>query len=50
MRLFGSERVAKVMDKLGLEDGEVIQHSMMTKSIEKSNKKKVERKIILGIT
>tara|TARA_B100001996_G_scaffold382933_1_gene376393 strand:- start:55 stop:3417 length:3363 start_codon:yes stop_codon:yes gene_type:complete len=39
MRLFGSERVAKVMDKLGLEDGEVIQHSMMTKSIERAQKK-----------
>ena len=39
MRLFGSERVAKVMDKMGLEDGEVIQHSMMTKSIERAQKK-----------
>ncbi|GGG49231.1 protein translocase subunit SecA [Croceivirga lutea] len=39
MRLFGSERVAKIMDKMGLEDGEVIQHSMMTKSIERAQKK-----------
>ena len=39
MRLFGSERVAKVMDKMGLKDGEVIQHSMMTKSIERAQKK-----------
>ncbi|WP_339709039.1 preprotein translocase subunit SecA [uncultured Kriegella sp.] len=39
MRLFGSERVAKMMDKMGLEDGEVIQHSMMTKSIERAQKK-----------
>ena len=39
MRLFGSERVAKVMDRMGLEDGEVIQHSMMTKSIERAQKK-----------
>ena len=39
MRLFGSDRVAKVMDKMGLEDGEVIQHSMMTKSIERAQKK-----------
>jgi preprotein translocase subunit SecA len=31
MRLFGSEKVAKVMDRMGLEEGEVIQHSMMTK-------------------
>ena len=38
MRLFGSERVAKVMDRMGLEDGEVIQHSMMTKSIERAQK------------
>ena len=39
MRLFGSDRVAKVMDKMGLEEGEVIQHSMMTKSIERAQKK-----------
>ena len=39
MRLFGSDRVAKVMDRMGLEDGEVIQHSMMTKSIERAQKK-----------
>lgn len=39
MRLFGSERVAKVMDKMGLKEGEVIQHSMMTKSIERAQKK-----------
>ncbi len=39
MRLFGSERVAKIMDRMGLEEGEVIQHSMMTKSIERAQKK-----------
>jgi len=39
MRLFGSERVAKMMDKMGLEEGEVIQHSMMTKTIERAQKK-----------
>jgi len=39
MRLFGSDRVAKVMDKMGLEEGEVIQHSLMTKSIERAQKK-----------
>jgi len=39
MRLFGSERVAKVMDRMGIEEGEVIQHSMMTKSIERAQKK-----------
>jgi len=39
MRLFGSERVAKIMDRMGLKDGEVIQHSMMTKSIERAQKK-----------
>jgi preprotein translocase subunit SecA len=38
MRLFGSEKVAKVMDRMGLEEGEVIQHSMMTKSIERTEK------------
>ena len=39
MRLFGSERVAKVMDRMGLKEGEVIQHSMMTRSIERAQKK-----------
>jgi len=39
MRLFGSERIAKIMDRLGLDDGEVIQHSMITKSIERAQKK-----------
>jgi len=39
MRLFGSDRVAKLMDRMGLEEGEVIQHSMMTKSIERAQKK-----------
>ena len=39
MRLFGSERVAKVMDRMGLKEGEVIQHSLMTKSIERAQKK-----------
>ena len=33
MRLFGSDRVAKMMDKMGHKEGEVIQHSMMTKTI-----------------
>ncbi len=39
MRLFGSDRIAKVMDRLGLEEGEVIQASMITKSIERAQKK-----------
>jgi preprotein translocase subunit SecA len=39
MRLFGSERIAKIMDRLGLQEGEVIQHSMVTKSIERAQKK-----------
>ena len=39
MRLFGSDRIAKVMDTLGLKEGEVIQHSMITKSIERAQKK-----------
>ncbi|CAG0998604.1 MAG: preprotein translocase subunit SecA [Bacteroidetes bacterium] len=39
MRLFGSERIAKLMDRMGLEEGEVIQHSMITRSIERAQKK-----------
>jgi preprotein translocase subunit SecA len=39
MRLFGSDRIASIMDRLGLEEGEVIQHSMITKSIERAQKK-----------
>ena len=39
MRMFGSERIAKVMDSLGYKEGEVIQHSMITKSIERAQKK-----------
>lgn len=39
MRLFGSERISKVMDRFGYEEGEVIQHSMITKSIERAQKK-----------
>lgn len=39
MRLFTSDRVAKMMDRLGLKEGEVIQHSMITKSIERAQKK-----------
>jgi preprotein translocase subunit SecA len=39
MRMFGSERIARIMDSLGLKDGEVIQHSMITKSIERAQKK-----------
>src|ERR1035437_9402583 len=39
MRMFGSERIAKIMDRLGLQEGEVIQHSMITHSIERAQKK-----------
>ncbi|MEM7382908.1 MAG: preprotein translocase subunit SecA [Bacteroidota bacterium] len=39
MRLFIPDRIAKVMDRLGLQEGEVIQHSMVTKSIERAQKK-----------
>ena len=39
MRLFGSERIAKLMDRMGLQEGEVIQHSMVSKSIERAQKK-----------
>jgi len=39
MRMFGSERIAKVMDFAGYKEREVIQHSMITKSIERAQKK-----------
>jgi len=39
MRMFGSERIAGVMDRIGYKEGEVIQHSMITKSIERAQKK-----------
>ncbi len=39
MRLFGSERIAKMMDRMGHKDGEVIQHGMISKSIERAQKK-----------
>jgi len=39
MRLFGSERIAGIMDRMGLQDGEMIQHKMITKQIEKAQMK-----------
>ncbi len=39
MRLFSSDRIVRIMDKLGLKDGEVIQHSMITNAIERAQKK-----------
>ena len=39
MRLFGSERIARIMERMGLKEGEVIQHSMITKSVERAQKK-----------
>ena len=39
MRLFGSERIAAIMDRFGYKEGEVIQHSMVTKSIERAQRK-----------
>ncbi|MEA4982768.1 MAG: preprotein translocase subunit SecA [Paludibacter sp.] len=39
MRLFGSERISSVMDKLGFKEGEMIEHSMISKSIERAQKK-----------
>jgi preprotein translocase subunit SecA len=42
MRLFGSDRLASVMDKMGHKDGEVLQHSMLTKSIERAQRKMEE--------
>lgn len=39
MRLFGSERIASIMDRLGMKEGEDIQHSMITKNIERAQRK-----------
>ncbi len=39
MRVFGSDRISKIMDRMGIQEGEVIQHSMITKSIERAQKK-----------
>ena len=39
MRLFGSDRIANVMDRLGIQEGEVIKHAMISKSIERAQKK-----------
>jgi len=39
MRLFGSDRISAIMDKLGVEEGEVIQHSMVTKAIQRAQKR-----------
>jgi len=39
MRLFGSERISNIMVRMGIEEGEVIQHSMISKSIERAQRK-----------
>ena len=39
MRLFGAERITKVVDKMGMKEGEVLQHSMLSSSIERAQKK-----------
>ena len=39
MRLFGSDRIARIMERMGLEEGEVIQHPMITRSVERAQKK-----------
>lgn len=39
MRLFGSERISGMVDKMGMKEGEVLQHSMLSKSIERAQKK-----------
>jgi len=39
MRLFGSERIASVMQRMGIKEGEVIEHSLITKSVERAQKK-----------
>jgi preprotein translocase subunit SecA len=39
MRLFGSERIARIMERMGLKEGEVIQHPMITRSVERAQRK-----------
>jgi len=39
MRLFGSDRIASVMERMGIQEGEVIEHSLITKSVERAQKK-----------
>ncbi len=39
MRMFGSDRISRVMDRIGIKEGEMIQHSMITKSIERAQRK-----------
>ena len=39
MRLFGSDRIASIMQRMGLQEGEVIQHSMITRSVERAQRK-----------
>jgi preprotein translocase subunit SecA len=39
MRLFGSDRIASIMDRLGVQEGDVIKHSMVTKAIERAQKR-----------
>src|SRR5581483_249361 len=39
MRLFGSDRIIRLMDRMGVEEGEMIQHSMITRSIERAQRK-----------
>ena len=43
MRIFGSDRIASIMDKLGMEEGQEIQHPLVTKSVETAQKKVEER-------
>lgn len=47
MRMFGSERIAGLMDRMGYKEGEVIQHSMITKSIERAQKKQKKITLVL---
>src|SRR5205814_8510370 len=39
MRLFGSERIAKIMDRMGAQEGDVLTHSFITRSIEQAQKR-----------
>ncbi|MBL7052267.1 MAG: preprotein translocase subunit SecA [Candidatus Marinimicrobia bacterium] len=47
MRLFGSDRIASVMDRMGHQEGDAIEHKMITKSIERAQKKVEERNYLI---
>jgi preprotein translocase subunit SecA len=48
MRLFNSERIAAIMGPVGIEEGQVITHSMVTRSIERAQKRVEERNFVVS--